>query len=211
MFSAKRNHLLLFIIARTESTIFDQTLYMKYLLVLFLFICSNMTVPAQEKKPAGINYNPNAKKDTTKKSIRSAAVGKIGAANVRINYYSPGVRGRIIWGGVVPLDEVWVTGAHAATNIEIDKAFRIGNKTIPAGTYAIFTIPSKNEWTFILNKNHEQHLTDDYDAKDDIIRLKVKPMTLSNPLERLQYFIEKGKIIVGWDKLKIEVPVTVSN
>ena len=86
---------------------------------------------SQEKN---INYNPNAKKDTTKKSIRSAAVGKIGTANVRINYYSPGVRGRIIWGGVVPLDEVWVTGAHSATNIEISKAFRIGKKTIPAGT-----------------------------------------------------------------------------
>jgi Protein of unknown function (DUF2911) len=184
---------------------------MKYLLVLVLFICSCITVSAQEKKPAGINYNPNEKKDTSKKSIRSAAIGKIGSANVRINYYSPGVRGRIIWGGVVPLDEVWVTGAHSATNIVIDKAFRIGNKTIPAGTYAIFTIPSKNEWTFILNKNYEQHLTDDYDAKDDIIRFKVKPVTLSKPLERLQYFIEKGKISVGWDTMKIEVPVTVSN
>ncbi len=184
---------------------------MKSLFLIFLFLCSGIAAAAQEKKPAGINYNPNAKKDTSKKSIRSAVVGKIGSANVRINYYSPGVRGRIIWGGVVPLDEVWVTGAHAATNLVIDKTFRIGNKTIPAGTYAIFTIPSKNEWTFILNKNHEQHLTDDYDAKDDIIRLKVKPIPLAKPLERLQYFIEKGKIIVGWDKVKIEVPVTVSN
>ena len=209
MFSAKRSSLL-FNYHCNESTIFDQTLYMKYLLVLFLFICSNMTVPAQEKKPAGINYNPNAKKDTTKKSIKSMAFAIMGDDSMKIVYHSPGVRNRVIWGGLVPYDEVWVTGAHAATNIEIDNAFRIGNKTIPAGTYAIFTIPSKNEWTFILNKNYEQHLTDDYNAKDDIIRLKVNPIALANPLERLQYFIEKGKIIVGWDKLKIEVPVTVS-
>jgi hypothetical protein len=163
---------------------------------------------SQEKN---INYNPNAKKDTTKKSIKCAAVGKIGTANVRINYYSPGVRGRIIWGGVVPLDEVWVTGAHSATNIEISKSFRIGNKTIPAGTYAIFTIPSKTEWIFILNKNYNQHLADDYDAKDDIIRLKVKPITIAKPLERLQYFVENNKISIGWDKFKIEVPVTIVN
>lgn len=163
---------------------------------------------SQEKN---INYNPNAKKDTTKKSIRSAAVGKIGTANVRINYYSPGVRGRIIWGGVVPLDEVWVTGAHSATNIEISKAFRIGNKTIPAGTYAIFTIPSKTTWTFILNKNYNQHLADDYDAKDDIIRLQVKPVTLVKPLERLQYFVGNNKISIRWDKVKIDVPVTIVN
>ncbi len=184
---------------------------MKYLFALIVFIFTDFAVTAQEKKPGGVNYNPNAQKDTSKKSIRSAAVGKIGSANVRINYYSPGVRGRIIWGGVVPLDDVWVTGAHSATNLVIDKTFRIGNKTIPAGTYAIFTIPSNNEWTFILNKNYEQHLTDDYDAKEDIIRIKVKPVALLQPLERLQYFIEPGKIAVGWDKVKIEVPVTVSN
>lgn len=181
---------------------------MKKILFVLLLSLTAFTAGSQEKN---INYNPNAKKDTTKKSIRSAAVGKIGTANLRINYYSPGVRGRIIWGGVVPLDEVWVTGAHSATNIEISKAFRIGNKTIPAGTYAIFTIPSKTEWIFILNKNFDQHLSDDYDAKDDIIRLKVKPVTLTTPLERLQYFVANNKISVGWDKVKIDVPVTIVN
>lgn len=181
---------------------------MKKIAVILVLCFAAFTGSTQEKN---INYNPNAKKDTTKKSIRSAAVGKIGTANVRINYYSPGVRGRIIWGGVVPLDEVWVTGAHSATNIEISKAFRIGNKTIPAGTYAIFTIPSKTEWIFILNKNYNQHLSDDYDAKDDIIRLKVKPVALTKPLERLQYFVGNNRISVGWDKVKIDVPVTIVN
>jgi hypothetical protein len=178
-------------------------------IVFILVVCfTAFASTAQEKN---INYNPNAKKDTSKKSIKCAAVGKIGTANARINYYSPGVRGRIVWGGVVPLDEVWVTGAHSATNIEINKAFRIGNITIPAGTYAIFTIPSKKEWIFILNKNYNQHLADDYDAKDDIIRLKVKPIAITKPLERLQYFVGNNKISVGWDKVKIDVPVTIVN
>ncbi len=156
-----------------------------------------------------VNYNPNAKKDTTKKSIKCAAVGKISTANIRINYYSPGVRGRIIWGGVVPMDEVWVTGAHAATNIEIDKPFVIAGKKIPAGTYAIFTIPSNGEWTFILNKNYQQHLTDEYDAKDDLVRLKIKPISSNSITERLQYSIEANKLAIAWEKISIEIPLTV--
>lgn len=157
-----------------------------------------------------VNYNPNAKKDTTKKSIKCAAIGKIGSANIRINYYSPGVRGRIIWGGVVPMDEVWVTGAHSATNIEIDKPFVITGKKIAAGTYAIFTIPSSGEWTFILNKNYQQHLSDEYDAKDDLLRLKIKPAVTAHVTERLQYFIEADKLVIAWEKIRLEIPVTVA-
>lgn len=157
-----------------------------------------------------VNYNPNAKKDTTKKSVKCAAVGKIGTANIRINYYSPGVRGRIIWGGVVPMDEVWVTGAHSATNIEIDKPFIINDKKFAAGTYAIFTIPSNGEWTFILNKNYQQHLTDEYDAKDDLLRLKIKPVATETITERLQYFVEAGKLVIAWEKIRLEIPVTIA-
>ena len=65
-----------------------------------------------------ICYNPNLIKDTSKKSIKSSAVGVIGKDSVKIIYHSPGVRKRIIWGGLVPYDEVWVTGAHDATTIE---------------------------------------------------------------------------------------------
>lgn len=156
-----------------------------------------------------VNYNPNAKKDSTKKSIKCAAVGKIGNANIRINYYSPGVRGRVIWGGVVPMDEVWVTGAHAATNIEIDKPFIVAGKKIAAGTYALFTIPSNGEWIFIINKNYQQHLTDEYDAKDDVVRVKVQPISTAAVTERLQYFVEANKLAIAWEKMRIEIPVTI--
>ena len=170
------------------------------LIQLLLFV----EVQAQE-----VNYNPNAKKDTTKKSIKCAAVGKIGKATIRINYYSPGVRGRVIWGGVVPLDEVWVTGAHAATNMEIDQPFVVGGKKIAAGTYALFTIPSNGEWIFILNKNYQQHLTDEYDAKEDVVRIKVQPISSNTVTERLQYFVEENKLAIAWEKIRIEIPLTV--
>lgn len=171
------------------------------ILLQFFFVVATQ---AQE-----VNYNPNAQKDTTKKSIKCAAVGKIGKANIRINYYSPGVRGRIIWGGVVPMDEVWVTGAHAATNMEIDQPFTIAGQKIAAGTYAIFTIPSNGDWIFILNKNYQQHLTDEYDAKDDLIRLTAKPISSNTVTERLQYFIEENKLAIAWEKIRIEIPLTL--
>jgi len=170
------------------------------------------SVQAQQEKEA-ICYNPNAVKDTTKKSIKSMAVGVINGDSVKISYHSPGVRKRIIWGGLVPYDEVWVTGAHDATTIEINSPFVIAGKEIPAGKYAFFTIPGKKEWTVIINKNWQQHLTNEYDEKDDIVRLKVKPKK-NIPTERLQYFVEKaksnnGKIAIAWEKLRFEFPFTI--
>lgn len=158
--------------------------------------------------------NPNLIKDTTKKSIKSIAEGKIGAAQFAINYHSPGVRKRIIWGGLVPYGEVWVTGAHDATTITFNKNVVIKGVTIPAGKYALFTIPGKNEWIVIINKHWKQHLASEYDAKDDVVRVKVKPAAHKH-LERLQYFIEpvnnnSGNIAVAWEKVKVSVPVTVA-
>jgi len=183
---------------------------------LILTIIWNVVYNAQaqqENKAEEICYNPNAIGDTSKRSIKSAAVGKIGAANITINYHSPGVRGRTIWGGLVPYNDVWVTGAHNATNLEVDKNFIVAGKVIPKGKYAIFTIPGKVEWTIIINKNWNQHLTDDYLKKEDVVRIKVKPVKQVKSTERLQYYISdkgnnKGTIAVAWEKLRLEFGVS---
>ena len=189
---------------------------MKYLIVsavLFFFSAQMNTTLAQGlKKTEEVCYNPNAKGDTTKRSIKSAAVGKIGDANITVNYHSPGVRGRTIWGGLVPYGDVWVTGAHYATSIEIDKDFIVAGTSISKGKYAFFTIPGKKEWTIIINKNWDQHLTDDYLQQDDIVRLKVKPSKQKKITERLQYYIVddkngKGKIAIAWELLRVEFNV----
>lgn len=183
--------------------------------ILFMVSAQIHTIHAQEvKKTEEICYNPNTKGDTTKRSIKSAAVGKVGEASITINYHSPGVRKRTIWGGLVPYGDVWVTGAHNATTMEIDMDFIIGGKTIPKGKYAVFTVPEKNEWTIIINKNWNQHLTDDYQKKEDVVRIKVKPEQLREDVERLQYFIEDKKngtgiISIAWEKLKVNIEITV--
>lgn len=188
-------------------------IYFQLGVLLIVLSASVMSLKAQQPKKEEVCYNPNLVKDTSKKSIKSMAVAVFNADSVKINYHSPGVRKRIIWGGLVPYDEVWVTGAHDATTIEISKPFVINRKEIPAGKYAFFTIPSKKEWTIIINKNWKQHLATEYDENEDVVRIKVKP-TKNKHTERLQYFIENGKgsngkIAIAWEKLKIEFSLII--
>lgn len=172
---------------------------------------------AQETVATEVEETPApevAQQDTIKGSIPSEATGSIGNANLRIKYHAPGVKGRIIWGGLVPYNQVWVTGAHMATTFETDKDLVIGGNALPAGKYALFTIPGKEEWTVIINKNWEQHLADKYSEKEDVLRVKVKPENLKEHQERLKYeIVEKdagnGALRILWDKLGVTVPIEV--
>jgi hypothetical protein len=177
---------------------------------IFSILVVSFSLNGFSQKTEEVCYNPNLVKDSTKKSIKSMAFAIVNGDSIKINYHSPGVRNRIIWGGLVPYDEVWVTGAHDATTLEMPMPFIIGGKTIAPGKYAIFTIPGKKEWTFIINKHWNQHLATEYDEKEDVIRLKVKPVKNAHT-ERLEYFIEanssnKGSISVAWEQVKIELP-----
>jgi hypothetical protein len=154
-----------------------------------------------------------AQTDTLKKSIPKKAIVKVGRAQFRISYYAPSVRGRIIYGGLVPFHEVWVTGAHSATSIEFNVPVTIAGKEIEAGKYAFFTIPGKDSWTIIINKNYKQHLTDDYDSNEDVHRFTIVPV--EGPLrERLDYQLEKVtekelKLLFRWERLAIAFPITI--
>ncbi len=149
----------------------------------------------------------------TKASPHKMAMDNIGTAHVHIEYNSPSVRNRIIWGGLVALGEVWVTGAHNATSVSFSEDVKIEGKTIPKGKYAFFTIPNQEEWTLILNKNWNQHLADDYTEKDDILRWKVKPKALTEPVEQLTYQVKvidnkTGMVEMAWEKLSIQFEIS---
>lgn len=170
---------------------------------------------AEEPKEIVVNEIPiQSEPDTLKGSIQARANGEIGQAHLTINYYSPAVRGRIIWGGLVPFDKVWSTGAHMATNITTDQSLIVEGVTLDAGTYALFTIPGRDEWMIIINRNWEQHLADDYDTKDDVVRVKVKPVIKETNQERLRYSVtavseSEGKIVIAWKKLEIPLAIKV--
>ncbi|PSL07134.1 Protein of unknown function (DUF2911) [Cecembia rubra] len=154
---------------------------------------------------------PTEQSDNSKKSIPQEAHGNVGDTHITIKYHSPAVRERVIWGGLVPYGEVWVTGAHSATNIEFSKAIQVEETTIPKGKYAFFTIPGQDRWTLILNKNWEQHLADDYDQAEDVIRIEVTPDAEMPLAEQLTYTIEdkgegSGAIRMSWEKLSVSLP-----
>ncbi len=128
--------------------------------------------------------------------------------HVHIDYSSPSVRGRVIFGGLVAYNEVWSTGAHKATSIEFDKPVKISGREIEAGKYGFFTIPGESTWTVIINKNWDMHLADEYDPAEDVIRFEVEPESLDEVRESLEYNVEslgdgRGRISVAWDKTEI--------
>lgn len=152
--------------------------------------------------------------DTLKGSPKMIAMANVGNVHVHITYSSPGVKDRVIWGGLVPYNKVWVTGAHSATTVNINEEIIVGGEKIPAGTFSLFTIPGKEKWTIILNKNYAQHLTDEYDQAQDLVRVEVVPQVVAFT-PRLIYSISEtnsnnGLISVQWEKIKIDLPFSVT-
>lgn len=187
-----------------------KTALLSLLISIFVIACTNPDTGNNKE----VKNAQTVSVDTSKKSIPMETSKQINNAQITIKYHSPGVRGRIIWGGLVPYDQVWVTGAHNATTFEISKDFEAGGKKIPAGKYALFTMPGKDEWTIIINKNWQQHLTDEYAEADDVVRIKVKPEILSTSVERLKYDIGKAgeykaNIIISWEKLRIPFSISI--
>lgn len=149
-------------------------------------------------------------------SPHSSAMAMLGDAHIHIDYSSPGVRDRIIFGGLLAYDQVWQSGAHKATRIESNKDLSIDGKLLPAGKYGLFTIPSKNEWTIIINSNWNQHGKDEYDENDDVIRFKVTPLISENIKEQLEYEVNKvsegeGTISLAWEKVAISFNFMVNH
>jgi hypothetical protein len=136
----------------------------------------------------------------------------IGLTTVTVDYSSPGVKGRKIWGGLVPYDKQWRTGANRATKITFSRDVTFAGKPVPAGTYALFTIPGKTDWTVILNKRADQAGTGgDYKADDDLLRVQVRPKAAPFR-ERLAFLFsdftdEKGSLDLEWEKLRLSLPI----
>src|SRR5258708_34250633 len=101
----------------------------------------------------------------------------VGSTKVAVDYHRPAVKGREIWGGLVPYGEVWRLGANDATTISFSDAVKVEGKEVPAGTYALFAIPGKDKWTFILNKTAKQWGAYKYDASTDQLRVDVAPQS----------------------------------
>jgi hypothetical protein len=146
-------------------------------------------------------------------SLKARTEQRVGLTDVAIDYSSPGVKGRKIWGPVVPYDKVWRAGANAATKLIVSRDIKFGNAAVPAGSYSLFMIPGKASWTVMLNKNLTA-TQDNHDAKDDVARITVKPAVLPALRERLRYTLDDTQddrtvLNMEWERVRIQVPITV--
>ncbi len=144
---------------------------------------------------------------SSRPSPPATATGTINGTTVTINYSQPSVKGRKIWGGVVPYGQVWRSGANEATTIEFSKDVKVEGATLPAGKYGFFTLPGENEWVIIFNKVSDQWGAFKYDAAQDALRVKVKPQTSKASNEKLLYTIDKSKVNLFWENLEVSFSV----
>ncbi|MTI19792.1 DUF2911 domain-containing protein, partial [Fulvivirga sp. RKSG066] len=153
------------------------------------------------------------KDDAPIASPRMKAEGTVGTATVKIDYGSPAVKDRKIWGGLEEYGVVWRAGANETTAIAFSEDVTIDGNKVPAGKYGIYMIPRENEpWTLIINKDwdREEHGAwgaYNYNEENDIARVEVSPEWVDENQERLTYSVEDGSIKFAWEKARISVPV----
>lgn len=151
-----------------------------------------------------VNFIAAQGKPTSSKEV---ATGKINNANITINYGSPSVNSRAIWGALVPFNQVWRAGANDATTFETDKDLTIEGAKLPAGKYSFFVIPNEKECVIIFNKVAKMSGTNNYDEKEDQLRVTVKQQMADSSTESLVYNINKNSIVLSWEKWNIPVSV----
>ena len=135
-----------------------------------------------------------------------------GLSSIELVYSRPGMKGRKIFGDLVPWNKVWRTGANSATRIKFNDDVLIGGQALKAGEYAIYTVPNENEWEVIINKGSANWGTE-YKMEDDIFRVKVKPMKLDQSVESFTMQFGNVKptsadLQIMWDKTAVAIPIT---
>ncbi|SDM23051.1 Protein of unknown function [Catalinimonas alkaloidigena] len=147
-------------------------------------------------------------------SPAKTASGKVGDATITIDYSSPAVKGRTVWGDLVPYNDVWRTGANEATVIKFDKDVTVEGKKLSAGEYALFTIPTADRWTVIFNDEAKQWGAFNYNAEKDVLRVEVSPKKARDFAEQMEFVIESdgnqaGTIYLTWENMMIPIKIKV--
>ena len=167
---------------------------MKQLLLATSLVLSTLIGSAQAKKP--------------RLSPPDSVTAVVKGATITIHYSSPSVKGRVIWGKLVPYDSVWRAGANEATTFETDKAIKVEGMSLPAGKYGFFLLPRPDgKWTAIFNTVPNQWGAFKYDPAKDQLRVDVKTHALSSPVEALNYQITPKGFSLNWEN--ISVPVSI--
>jgi hypothetical protein len=153
---------------------------------------------------------------TTDKSKRpsppATAAGKIGDATITIDYSSPSVKGRKIFGGLLPYGKIWRAGANEATTFQTDKDLIVEGKKLPAGKYSFFATPGENEWTIFFNSETGQGGTKkdgtaNMDPAKTVLSVVVKPKKLTDLTEKLTYSVLSTGVDLRWENSDVFISI----
>jgi hypothetical protein len=138
----------------------------------------------------------------------------LGVTNFTLTYSRPGVKGRVIWGGLVPYDSTWRTGANDPNSLTITDTIMVSGRQLPAGKYSILTIPRRGEWTVIFSAQKDLLGSTNYDPKQDVLRVTATPDTTQPHQEWMWLGLEditpsSGSLVLRWQRLRLALPVTV--
>lgn len=185
------------------------------LALLLLTTVSTVVTQCTEKKTLYSEDKANNYKIEETKADKPSPfmilTGTINSVDVVINYGSPSVRNRIVWGELVPFDSVWRTGANEATTIEFAEDVLIEGKELKKGKYGLFTFPKDvNNWTFIFNSVWDQWGAYDYEADKDVLHVDVQSKTIPTQQERLNFLLDQSDSLIAfqWDSLQVGFKVT---
>lgn len=167
--------------------------------MLFFFFAMAIQSQAQDGGKEDKSQRPSPPKTAT---------AMVDGGKVTIDYSTPGVKGRTIWGDLVPYDKVWRTGANEATTLTVEKDVEVEGKPLKAGKYSLFTIPGKKEWTFIINSTWDQWGAYNYDSAKDVMRFTVEPEKSDQFYERMTFNIDDdGDVDLYWDNLEVSFDI----
>lgn len=154
----------------------------------------------------------NAQIEVPRPSPNATVTQEVGFADVSIEYSRPGVKGRDIFGGLVPFDKLWRTGANAATKITFSEDVTVEGKAVAAGSYSIFTKPSAEKWLIILNSDATAS-TSQYDETKNVATFSVAPKALPTSVERMTFTFDdvtdsSSLVTLSWAKTAISFKVS---
>jgi hypothetical protein len=141
---------------------------------------------------------------------------RVGLTDIEVDYSRPNKNGRDIFGGLVPFDKPWRTGANQPTKIKTTAPVKLADKEVPAGEYVLYTIPGANEWTLVLSRNLNAQALTDHKPEQEAARVKAKPVALGAPAETFTIGLEdlranSAVFYVEWDKTRVPVTLTTND
>ena len=187
-----------------------QTILSATMIALVFASCSESKTSENTESEVAAETKEAAETTEARPSPLMVKEGQVAGKAIKVQYGSPAVKDRELWGDLVPYNVVWRTGANEASYVDMAEAMTVEGKTLAAGKYSLFTIPKETgPWTVIFNSEWDlEHGHFQYDEKNDVLRVEVNPIWEERSTESLSMEIENPGLVIRWEKLKL--PITIN-